>query len=136
MNHVSIVGRLVRDVDLRQAGELPVAHFTVAVDRPTRKEGQQSSDFISCVSFGKGAEFVSKYFQKGSRLGLTGRIQTGSYEKDGRKVYTTDVVAEHVEFVESKGSSNNSAASSSKSSDNDWMNIPEGTEEEEGLPFH
>lgn len=111
MNKVQLVGRLSKDVDSRQAGETTIARFTVACDRRFKKDGQDSADFISCVAFGKTAEFVSKYFKKGNRIGLTGRIQTGSYTKqDGTKVYTTDVMVEDVEFVESKASSQQNQA--------------------------
>lgn len=106
MNNVCLIGRLVRDPELRytQSG-VAIASFTVAVDRRFSKERQ--ADFINVKAWNKTAEFVSQYFKKGNRIGLTGRIETGSYEKeDGTKVYTTDVVAESVEFVESKGSSN------------------------------
>lgn len=106
MNKVQIVGGLTRDPESREAGGTTITRFTVACNRRFKKEGQPSADFISCVAFGETAKFVSKYFKKGNRIGLTGRIQTGSYTgKDGNKVYTTDVVAEEVEFVESKASS-------------------------------
>ena len=105
MNKVILMGRLTRDPDIRYTdGGLSVARFSVAVDRRFSKDHE--ADFISCVAFGKTAEFIEKYFGKGQRIGLTGRIQTGSYtNRDGTKVYTTDVVAEAVEFVESKASS-------------------------------
>lgn len=105
MNNVSLVGRLTRDPELRTSrnGGVSVTKFSVAVDRRFKRDGEQSADFINIVSFGKTAEFVANYFIKGQRIGLTGRIQTGNYtNKDGFKVYTTDVVAEQVEFVESK----------------------------------
>jgi single-strand DNA-binding protein len=103
MNNVSLVGRLTKDPEEKMAGETTATRFTVAVDRAFKKEGQPAADFISCVAFGKTAEFVAKYFSKGKSIGLTGRIQTGSYEKsDGTKVYTTDVIADKVEFVGGK----------------------------------
>lgn len=107
MNQVQLVGRLTKDPSVRYTdGGNSIARFTVACDRRFKKEGQPDADFISCTAFGKTAEFVEKYFNKGQRIGLTGRIQTGSYDdSDGKKVYTTDVVVESVEFVESKGSS-------------------------------
>lgn len=112
MNNVSIIGRLTRDPEAKNSGETAVARFTVAVDRRFTKEGQPDADFISCVAFGKTGEFVEKYFSKGKKIALVGRIQTGSYtNKDGQKVYTTDVVVENVEFVES--------ASASKKDDGD-----------------
>ena len=99
MNKAFIIGRLTKDPENKDANGTQVTKFTVAVDR--RKEG---ADFISCVAFGKTAEFVSKYFQRGSKIVIEGRIQTGSYEKEGVKHYTTEIVAEAVEFGESKKS--------------------------------
>lgn len=132
MNSVELVGRLVADPDIKYTdGGLTIARFRTACDRRFRKDGDQTADFISCVAFGKTAEFVEKYFSKGKRIGLTGRIQTGSYEKDGTKIYTTDVVAENVEFVES--ASSGGGAGSSNKSDDDFMAAPSGLEEE--LPF-
>ena len=106
MNVVALVGRVTRDPDIRQSqGENPtvVARYTLAVDRRGTKE-KDKADFISMVSFGKTAEFIEKYVKKGTKLCIRGRIQTGSYEKDGKKIYTTDVVAKDVEFTESKKS--------------------------------
>lgn len=106
MNIVALVGRVTRDPDIRQSqGETPtvVARYTLAVDRRGTKE-KDKADFISIVSFGKTAEFLQKYVKKGTKLCIRGRIQTGSYEKDGKKIYTTDVVAEDIEFAESKKS--------------------------------
>ena len=133
MNNVCLVGRLTRDPETRYAqSDLAVTRFSVAVDRRFKKEGEQTADFISCISFGKTAEFVEKYFSKGQRIGLTGRIQTGSYtNKEGQKVYTTDVVAENVEFVESK-QQNESKPKEADIGDG-FMNIPSGIDEE--LPF-
>jgi len=101
MNQVQLVGRLSRDpqVSYSASTQNAVARFTVAVDRMPDRNGNKQADFISCVSFGKTAEFIEKYFTKGKPIALTGRIQTGSYEKNGQKVYTTDVVADRVEFV-------------------------------------
>lgn len=104
MNKVSLVGRLTKDpaVTYGGASNTAIARITLAVDRRFKREGDADADFISCVAFGKTAEFLEKYFKKGMKLGATGRIQTGSYEKDGHKVYTTDVILEETEFVESK----------------------------------
>lgn len=139
MNSVQLVGRLTRDPDVRYSdGGSTVARFTLAVDRRFKKEGGDEADFISCVAFGKTAEFVEKWFQKGQRMGLTGRIQTGSYtNKDGQKVYTTNIVVENTEFVESKGSSSVAGGQSTAGSlDSDgFMNIPDDVEDE-GLPFN
>lgn len=109
MNKVHLVGRLVRDPNIRytQSHEpLCIARFTLAVDRRRKREGEQNADFISCVAFGKIAEHIEKYYYKGMKTILSGRIQTGSYDhKDGYKVYTTEVVIEEMEFAESKKSS-------------------------------
>lgn len=106
MNKVELVGRLTKDVDVYQAGDSTTAKITVACDRKFKnKEGQYDADFISCVAFGRTADFLKSHFSKGMRIGLTGRIQTGSYtNRDGQKVYTTDVVIDDVEFVENKSS--------------------------------
>ena len=109
MNLVALTGRLTKDPEVRYsqgANSMAVARYTLAVDRKFKKEGEQSADFISCVVFGKGAEFAEKYFRKGTKIDVVGRIQTGSYEKDGKRVYTTDVVVESQEFGESKGNGN------------------------------
>ena len=137
MNNVSLVGRLVRDPEVRYTpSQVAVARFTVAVDRPFSKDGEQGADFISCVAFGKTAEFMERFFTKGRPIGLTGRIQTGSYtNKDGAKVYTTDVVADRVEFVGNKeGNGGNAAARGGNDFD---MGIPEGFSalEDEDMPF-
>ncbi len=133
MNSVQLVGRLVRDPEVRYTNgdnQIAVARFTVACNRKYKKDGEQDTDFISCIAFGKTSEFIERYFQKGNSIGLNGRIQTGSYtNKDGQKVYTTDVFVESVEFVGSKNETNNDT----KKND-DFMNIPESIDEE--LPFN
>lgn len=142
MNSVSLVGRLTRDPDVRYTdGGVTIAKFSIAVDRRFKKEGQPDADFPNITAFGKTAEFIEKYFSKGQRIGLTGRIQTGSYEKDGQKVYTTDVVVEAVEFVESKSSGDNQSYNQSARPDpnqavggDGFMNISDGIDEE--LPFN
>lgn len=151
MNKAILIGRLTRDPEVRYSqGENPMAfaRFTLAVDRRFRKAGEQGeTDFIGCVAFGKQAEFVEKYFRQGMKMVLVGRIQTGSYtNKEGQKVYTTDIVAEEIEFAESKGSSGNadtgyqSAVSRTGSPEpstaigDGFMNIPDGIDEE--LPFN
>ena len=116
MNKVVLIGRLTKDPELRFAAGsgTAVTNFTLAVNRPRGKDGQTSADFINCVAFGKTAEFLEKYFKKGMAIGLTGHIQTGSYtNKDGQKVYTTDVIVEETEFVESKNASNNTTKDTS-----------------------
>ena len=103
MNSVALIGRLTRDPEVRYgaATQTAVARFTIAVDRQRGgRDGEQTADFISITCFGKTAELVEKYMGKGRLVGITGRIQTGSYEKDGRKVYTTDVIADRVEFLD------------------------------------
>lgn len=142
MNKVSLTGRLTRDPDVRYSqGEKPVAiaRFTLAVNRRFHKEGEQQADFISCVCFGKTAEMVEKYFRQGMKMDLTGRIQTGSYtNKDGVKIYTTDVFVEELEFGESKkavgGGSTESKPQASLPNQDGFMDIPDGIDEE--LPFN
>ena len=134
MNVVTLTGRLVKDPEVRYTnGGMSVAKFTVAVDRDFKKEGGQTADFPSVVAFGKTAEFIEKYFHKGKRIEIVGRLQTGSYEKDdGTKVYTTDVLAERVGFGESK-SAGGSQEPKSKPAGNDFVNVPGNLEGE--LPF-
>lgn len=133
MNKVILLGRLVRDPEIRYSqGEnnLCIARYTLAVDRRFKKDGEQSADFIQCVAFGKMAEFVEKWFKQGTKIAVTGRIQTGSYtNKDGQKVYTTEVVVEEQEFAESKNLGNNEP----KPSNDDFVSIPDGVESQ--LPF-
>lgn len=144
MNKVVLMGRLTRDPDIRYTqSETPlcIARYTLAVDRRFKRDGEPTADFINCVSFGKSAEFTEKYFCKGMRVTVSGRIQTGSYEKDGQKIYTTDVVVEEQEFADSKAAndeiraqSGNSGSGSPAIDEGDgFINIPEGIEE--GLPF-
>ena len=106
MNKVILLGRLTKDPEVRYSqseNPLAIARYTLAVDRRFKKDGEQSADFISCVSFGKSAEFAEKYFHKGMKVAITGRLQSGNYtNKEGQKVYTTDVVIEDQEFAESK----------------------------------
>ena len=114
MNIVVLMGRLTRDPDIRySAGEnqLAIARYTLAVDRRFQRDSDQTADFISCVAFGRQAEFAEKYFHKGIRITVSGRIQTGSYtNRDGAKVYTTEVVVDNQEFAESKAASEASRA--------------------------
>ncbi len=144
MNKVILMGRLTRDPDIRYTqGQQCVARYTLAVDRrfTGNNESQQTADFISCVAFGKSAEFAEKYLRQGIKLVVTGRILTGSYtNKDGQRVYTTDIVVEDQEFAESKSNqaavSNQAAGRPQPSPDSDgFMNIPDGVEDE-GLPFN
>lgn len=146
MNKVILMGRLTRDPEVRYTqGEQPmaIARYSLAVDRRfarNNQEGQQTADFISCVAFGKNGEFAEKYLHKGTKIAVEGRIQTGSYtNKDGVKVYTTDIVVESQEFAESKnaqsgngGAEGGYANSQQPQADDGFMNIPDGIEE---LPF-
>ena len=147
MNKVILMGRLTRDPEVRysQNGEAPlaIARFSLAVDRRFQRQNagsdQQTADFINCVAFGKQGEFVEKYIHKGTKVALTGRIQTGSYtNKEGNKVYTTDVVAEEIEFAESKNSSSNNGdfgGSAPSAPADGFMNIPDNNIEDE-IPFN
>ena len=136
MNSVQLIGRLTRDPEIRYTdGGALIARFGLAVDRRFKQENGADADFINIVSFGKTAEFIEKYFHKGMKIALNGRIQTGSYtDKDGKKVYTTDIVAENVEFCESKGTSSNNDAPA-PASDGDFMSVPDGIDDGE-LPFN
>lgn len=133
MNKVVLLGRITRDPELRQAGETNVVNFSVAVDRRFKKDGGQEADFPSCVAFGKTAEFIEKYFFKGMKIALEGRLQTGSYtNKDGNKVYTTDVVVEAVEFAESKRAKEQGQGQEQAEVEGEFLNVPFN---EEDLPF-
>lgn len=131
MNKVILMGRLVRDAEVRYSAgsnSMAVARFTLAVDRRFKKDGEPSADFISCVAFGKSAEFVEKYVKKGTKIVLDGHWQTGSFtNKDGQKVYTNDCVVDSMEFAESK--------KQETTTDDGFMNIPDNLEDE-GLPFN
>ena len=155
MNKVILMGRLTRDPEVRySAGEnaLAIARYTLAVDRRFRRDGEATADFISCVVFGRGAEFAEKYFHQGIRIVVSGRIQTGSYtNREGQKVYTTEVVVEEQEFAESKAASDRNSSDfaannnygggyqqsgrpvPSQAPSDGFMNIPDGIDEE--LPF-
>ena len=158
MNKVILMGRLTRDPDMRVSqGEnaTTVARFTLAVDRRFKRDGEQSADFISCFTFGKTAEFIEKYTKQGTKLCIEGRIQTGSYtNKDGNKVYTTEVYVENAEFAESKAASGGGqqqayapaqpaytqapaqpAPAPSAAASEGFMSIPDGVDDE-GLPFN
>ena len=161
MNKVILMGRLTRDPDVRYSqGEnaTAVARYTLAVDRRFRRDADQTADFIGCVAFGRQAEFAEKYLRQGTKIAITGRIQTGSYtNRDGQKVYTTDVVVEEQEFAESKAASERNsgsyqqggyrqdgyqqssspfqtAPSPAAAAGDGFMNIPDGIDEE--LPFN
>lgn len=144
MNKVILLGRLVANPDVRysQGNEpMAIARYRLAVDRRKNSRGEQETDFISCVAFGRNGEFAEKYLHKGTKVCVCGRIQTGSYEKDGQKVYTTDVVAEEHYFAESKSNSNSNENVNSNSNSNNgqtvdsdgFMSIPDDVAED--LPF-
>ncbi len=150
MNKVILMGRLTRDPEVRySAGEnaLAIARYTLAVDRRFKRDGEATADFINCVSFGRTAEFAERYFHKGIRITVCGRIQTGSYtNREGQKVYTTEVVVEEQEFAESRAANQQYMAENvpqmqqpaemptpSAASADGFMNIPDGIDEE--LPF-
>ena len=151
MNKVILMGRLTRDPEVRysnsQSGEsLAIARYTLAIDRRNVRrnagDNQQTADFIPCVAFGKTGEFAEKYFKQGTKVAVTGRIQTGSYtNKEGQKVYTTEIVVESQEFAESKNSQNantseykpRQAPDLSDAEEDGFIDIPEGIEND--LPF-
>lgn len=137
MNKVIIIGRLVRDPEVRYtASNMCCASFSVAIDRRFKQDGQPTADFPRVIAWAKTAEFIEKYFSQGMKIALEGRIQTGSYKnKDGNTVYTTDIVAEAVEFVESKGASKSQNSEPPKPDDDGFMSVPDGVEDE-GLPFN
>ncbi len=144
MNKVILMGRLTRDPEVRYSqgdNAMAIARYSLAVDRRFKRDGdEQTADFINCVAFGKSGEFAEKYLHKGTKIAVVGRIQTGSFtNKDGQKVYTTDVVVEEQEFAESKNSGNGTGSSNTPSNNNasssdGFMNIPDGIDEE--LPFN
>lgn len=147
MNQAILIGRLTRDPDVRYGrgeDQTAVGRYTLAVDRRFKREGEKDADFISCVCFGKSAEFAEKYLTKGMKIAVTGRIQTGSYtNREGQKVYTTDIIIESQEFVEKKGSGTPQEEGSEKRGrysnnqepevdENGFMNIPDDIGE---IPF-
>lgn len=145
VNKVVLMGRLTRDPEIRYSqgdNATAVAHYTLAVDRRFKRQGdEQTADFIRCVTFGKNAEFAEKYLHQGTKICASGRIQTGSYtNKDGQRVYTTDVVIEEQEFAESKNASSQTGSGQSQEApppytdEDGFMNIPDGLDEE--LPFN
>ena len=138
MNKVILMGRLTRDPEVRYTqgdNQMAIARYTLAVDRKFKQEGQPNADFINCIAFGKLGEFAEKYLRQGIKIAVTGRIQTGSYtNKDGQKVYTTDVVVEEQEFCESKSSNQSQGNDRPQASSDGFMSIPDNLEDE-GLPF-
>ena len=151
MNKVVLVGRLTRDPEVRYSqgdNATAVARYTLAVDRRFRRDGEPTADFIPCVVFGRSAVFAEKYFRQGMRVSISGRIQTGSYtNREGQKVYTTEVVVEEQEFAESKSAAASNGGDSSyaaytpsrpepsQAAGDGFMAIPDGVDDE-GLPFN
>lgn len=138
MNKVILMGRLTRDPDVRYStgDNLAIARYTLAVDRRFRRDGEAAADFINCVTFGRAAEFAEKYLRQGTKIAVSGRIQTGNYtNRDGHKVYTTEIVVEEQEFAEGKnaGSGSSHSQPAPETDPDSFMNIPEGIEEE--MPF-
>ena len=149
MNKVILMGRLTRDPEVRYSqgdNATAIARFTLAVDRRIKRDNEASVDYINCVSFGRSAEFAEKYFHKGTTIVIAGRIQTGSYtNKDGQKVYTTDIVIEEQDFAESKAASQQNNSGNAQNASNNQQaqqpkpqTSPDGfmNADDEGLPFH
>ena len=149
MNKVILMGRLTRDPEVRYSqgdNATAIARFTLAVDRRIKRDNEASVDYINCVSFGRSAEFAEKYFHKGTKIVIVGRIQTGSYtNKDGQKVYTTDIVIEEQDFAESKAASQQNNSGNAQNASNNQQaqqpkpqTSPDGfmSTDDEGLPFH
>lgn len=137
MNKCHHMGRFTKAPEVRYtsgANPIAIARFTLAVDRRNKKEGEQSADFLNYVAFGKTAEYVEKYMDKGTKVVITSRVQTGSYkDSTGRTVYTTDFVVEDIEFAESKKAEGKAEQAEQKADEDGFMNIPEGIDED--LPF-
>lgn len=149
MNKVILMGRLTRDPEVRYSqgdNATAIARFTLAVDRRIKRDNEASVDYINCVSFGRSAEFAEKYFHKGTKIVIVGRIQTGSYtNEDGQKVYTTDIVIEEQDFAESKAASQQNNSGNAQNASNNQQaqqpkpqTSPDGfmSADDEGLPFH
>ncbi len=147
MNRVILMGRLTRDPEVRysttRGNQLAIVRYTLAVERRFKRDGEQSADFIRCVAFGRSGEFAEKYFHQGTKIAVEGRIQTGSYQdKDGKTVYTTEVVVENQEFAESKGAADSNgyqaapvASEPTAPAGDGFMNIPDSVDDS-GLPFN
>lgn len=137
MNKVILIGRLVRDPELKYSqgnNSIAIARYTLAIDRAKKKDSVNEVDYINCVAFGKQGEFADNYFKKGMKVAVEGRWQTGNYiNKDGQKVYTNDCVIDSQEFCESKSRTGSGFSDGNNNTGNGFMNIPEGLEEE--LPF-
>ena len=142
MNKVILMGRLTRDPEVRYSqgdNATAIAKFALAVNRKTKRENETSADYINCISFGRSAEFAEKNFRKGTKIVILGRIQTGSYtNRDGQKVYTTDIVIEEQDFAESKSASQQNNSGSTHNTSNNWQTNTDvfTNTDDEGLPFH
>ena len=138
MNKIMLIGRLTRDPEIRYStndNNTAIARYTLAVNRPFRKNGEQQADFLPCITFGKTAEFAENYLAKGMRVAVEGRIQTGSYtNQEGQKIYTTDVVVERQEFLEKRADNGQQSPDNANNYDDRFMDIPDGIDEE--LPFN
>ena len=138
MNKIMLIGRLTRDPEIRYStndNNTAIARYTLAVNCPFRKNGEQQADFLPCIAFGKTAEFAEKYLAKGMRVAVEGRIQTGSYtNQEGQKIYTTDVVVERQEFLEKRADNGQQSPDNANNYDDRFMDIPDGIDEE--LPFN
>ena len=138
MNKVILIGRLTRDVEVRYAtnnNNMAIAQYTLAVNRPNRKNGEHEADFLRCIACNKTAEFAEKFLAKGMRVAVEGRIQTGSYtNRDGQKVYTTDIRVERQEFLEKKVDNSQTATNVTGIDEDTYMDLPDGIDEE--LPFN
>lgn len=139
MNKIILMGRLTRDPEMRSGNGTAICRYTLAVDRRFKRDGEPDADFFSCTAFGKSAEFAEKYFRQGTKLLITGRIQSDNYtNKDGQKVYDVRIMVEDIEFAESKNASSDGSYTGAQSQGsaaggNDFLNIPDGLVEE--LPF-
>ena len=132
MNKVIIIGRSVADAEAKQTQTgTSVSRYRLAVDRPTKQGEEKAADFISCICFGKAADWANKYVKKGMKIAIEGRIQTGSYEKDGKKVYTTDIVVDRHEFVESRQASAPDVSYTAPAEADDFQIVDDSTD----LPF-
>ena len=135
MNIVTLHGRLTADLEVKGTEDKTVGHFTLAVNRDIKRDGQPEADFIRCVAFGKTAETLVKYVKKGSEIVINGRISTGKYEKDGQTHYTTDIIVDRFDFCGSKSDNNSTSTTPAAHPDADgFVNVPESVTEEK-LPF-
>lgn len=138
MNKIMLIGRLTRDVEMHyssNSNNTAVARYTLAVNRQYKREGEQEADFLRCIAFGKTAELAEQYLIKGMRVAIKGRIQTGSYtNREGQKVYTTDIVVDRQEFLEKRTDNSPAAPDTPYNDDNKFMDIPDDIDED--LPFN